>query len=173
MEHLLQLSVPWWELVVRSILIYVAFLIGLRLFGKREIGQFTMFDLVLILLVANALQPSITGPDSSVLGGLIIIATLLLFNRALAWTRNRFPAFDRLVSAQPTLLARDGQWFPPALEQEGLSPEDVEMALREHGVEKVEECREVVLEEDGSISVVPKVGTGLHRRRLVRVIRSR
>jgi len=173
MEHLLELSVPWWELVVRSILIYVAFLIGLRLFGKREIGQFTMFDLVLILLVANALQPSITGPDSSVLGGLIIIATLLLFNRALAWARNRFPAFDRLVSAQPTLLARDGQWFRPAMEQEGLSPQDVEMALREHGVERVDECREVVLEEDGSISVVPRVGTGLHRRRLVRVIHSR
>ena len=173
MEHLLQLSVPWWELVLRAIVIYVAFLIGLRLFGKREIGQFTMFDLVLILLVANALQPAITGPDTSVLGGVIIIATLLLFNRGLAWTRNRFPAVDRLVSPQPTVLGRDGRWFPKALEEEGLSVQDVEMALREHGVDKVGDVRECVLEEDGSISVVPKVGTGLHRRRTVRIIRQR
>jgi uncharacterized membrane protein YcaP (DUF421 family) len=172
-DHLLQLAVPWWELVVRAVVIYVAFLVGLRLFGKREVGQFTMFDLVLILLVANALQPAITGPDSSVLGGVIIIATLLLFNRGLAWARNRVPVIDRLVSGQPTVLGRDGQWFPKALEEEGLSVQDVEMALREHGVDKVSEVRECVLEEDGSISVVPKVGTGLHRRRRVRVVRSR
>jgi uncharacterized membrane protein YcaP (DUF421 family) len=172
MEHLLQLAVPWWELVVRPILIYVAFLIGLRLFGKREVGQFTMFDLVVLLLVANALQPAITGPDASVLGGVIIIATLLLFNRGLALARNRFPAVDRLVSPQPSVLVRDGKWFPQAMDREGLSVQDVEMALREHGVDKIEEVKEAVLEEDGTISVVPKAGTGLHRRvRRVRFLR--
>lgn len=174
MEHLLQLSVPWWELILRPILIYVAFLIGLRLFGKREIGQFTLFDLVLILLVANALQPAITGPDTSVLGGLIIIATLLLVNRGLALARRRFPAFDRLVSPQPTVLARDGKWFPQALDREGLSVQDVEMALREHGVDSIEEVRKAVLEEDGTISVVPKPGSGLQRRiRRVRFLKQR
>lgn len=173
MRHLFELAVPWWELILRSILIYVAFLIGLRLFGKREIGQFTMFDLVLILLVANALQPAITGPDSSVLGGIIIIATLLVLNRGLALARRRFPIVDRLVSPQPTVLARHGKWVRGALDQEGLSIQDVETALREHGVERVDETRECVLEEDGSISVVPKAGTGLHRRRTVRITRNR
>src|SRR5712664_2575909 len=172
-SEIFSLGIPWTHLVIRAVIIYIAFFIGLRLFGKREVGQFTMFDLVLILLVANALQPAITGPDSSVLGGVIIIATLLLFNRGLAWARNRVPVIDRLVSGQPTVLGRDGQWFPKALEQEGLSVQDVEMALREHGVDKVSEVRECVLEEDGSISVVPKVGTGLHRRRRVRIVRSR
>jgi uncharacterized membrane protein YcaP (DUF421 family) len=171
--HLFELNVPWWELVLRSILIYVAFFIGLRLFGKREIGQLTMFDLVLILLVANALQPAITGPDSSVLGGIIIIATLLLLNRGLALARRRFPIVDRLVSPQPTVLARNGEWNAQALDAEGLSTQDAETALREHGVETVAETRVCVLEEDGSISVVPKVGTGLHRRRTVRIVRNR
>jgi uncharacterized membrane protein YcaP (DUF421 family) len=69
------------------------------------------------------------------------------------------------------VLGRDGKWFPKALEEEGLSVEDVEMALREHGVDKMSDVRQCVLEEDGSISVVPKAGTGLHRRRTVRIVR--
>src|SRR2546422_303988 len=82
--ELFHLGIPWWHLVIRAALIYVIFFIGLRLFGKRELGQFTAFDLVLVLLVANALQPAMTGPDSSITGGMIIVATLLLFNRSVA-----------------------------------------------------------------------------------------
>ena len=70
----LQLGVPWWELALRAVVIYLVFFVGLRIFGKREIGQFTVFDLVLVLLVANALQPAMTGPDTSLTGGLILIA---------------------------------------------------------------------------------------------------
>src|SRR5438270_6486889 len=61
----LELGVPWWELALRAVVIYLVFFVGLRIFGKREIGQFTVFDLVLVLLVANALQPAMTGPDTS------------------------------------------------------------------------------------------------------------
>ena len=168
MPDWLSLSVPWWELVLRAVIIYVAFFIGLRIFGKREIGQFTVFDLVLILLVANALQPAMTGPDTSVTGGLILIASLLLVNRALALVRARVPAIDALINPQPTVIARDGKWIPENFAKEDLSVEDAEMALREHGVEKVDEVRLAVLEEDGSISVVPKDDGGTHRRRRVR-----
>jgi len=76
--EIFRLSIPWTHLVIRAIIIYIAFFIGLRLFGKRELGQFTTFDLVLVLLVANALQPAITGPDNSVTGGVIIIALSLI-----------------------------------------------------------------------------------------------
>ena len=69
-------ALPWWELVLRAVAIYVALLLALRLFGKREVGQFTLYDLVFVLLVANALQPAITGPDTSVVGGLILIVAL-------------------------------------------------------------------------------------------------
>lgn len=89
-------DIPPRELIVRSVTIYVAMVVALRLFGKREIGQFTLFDLVLVFLVANAVQPAMTGADSSLGGGLLIILTLVLTNRALAEARRRLP-FLRVV----------------------------------------------------------------------------
>jgi len=166
--ELLKLGVPWWELVVRSVLIYAAFFIGLRLFGKREIGQFTLFDLVLILLVANALQPAITGPDTSLLGGVIIIVTLLLLNRAVAVLRVYSPLLDRLIEPQPTLVAKDGRWIMDRLRREDLSLQDCEMALREHGIDNVQDVKLAVLEEDGTISVVPKEAPVMRTKRRVR-----
>jgi uncharacterized membrane protein YcaP (DUF421 family) len=164
-SHLFRLGVPWWELVIRSLLIYAVFFIGLRLFGKRELGQFTVFDLVLVLLVANALQPAITGPDSSVTGGVIIILVLLLINRGIAVLRSRWPAFDRLVEPPPTVVCEDGSLIKKNLEKEGLSVDDVQMALREHGIDKVSDCKLAVLENDGSISVVSKDSPNSYRRR--------
>lgn len=169
----LTLSVPWWELVLRAVIIYAVFFVGLRLFGKRELGQFTVFDLVLILLVANALQPAITGPDNSVTGGVIIIAALLLLNRGVALAVSRFPAFGRLVEPPPTTIIEDGSWVKENMEKEGVSQEDAMMALREHGVDKIEDVRLACLEEDGSISVVTKDSkrASPRRRRRVRFLR--
>jgi uncharacterized membrane protein YcaP (DUF421 family) len=171
------LTVPWWELVIRSVVVYLALLAVLRLFGKREVGQFTLFDLVVILLVANAVQPAMTGPDSSLLGGLIIIATLMGLDRAISQARARIPFVRTLLESNPTVIARDGRWIEPALEHEDLTIEDAEMALREHGFESVSQVEAAVLEADGSISVVPKDHDGVpdsrrpHRRlRIVRRI---
>src|SRR5438445_10685054 len=100
--EIFKLGIPWSHLVIRAVVIYVVFFIGLRLFGKRELGQFTTFDLVLVLLVANALQPAITGPDNSVTGGVIIITILLVFTRMAAMVRSRWPWFDRLIEPPPT-----------------------------------------------------------------------
>jgi uncharacterized membrane protein YcaP (DUF421 family) len=169
--ELITLAIPWWHLVIRAALIYVIFFVGLRLFGKRELGQFTTFDLVLVLLVANALQPAITGPDNSLTGGAIIVATLLILNRAVAMLRNRWPAFDHLIEPPPTVVVRDGSIITPSLEKEGLSVEDVQMAIREHGVENLSDVREAVLENDGSISVVTRSGERYRRRRRVRFLR--
>ena len=163
--ELFHLGIPWWHLVVRAALIYVIFFIGLRLFGKRELGQFTTFDLVLVLLVANALQPAITGPDSSITGGVIIVATLLIFNRGVAMLRSRWAAFDRLVEPPPTVLVHDGNLVKQNLEKEGLSVDDVEMAVREHGLDKMGDVGLAVLENDGSISVVGKGSAERFRRR--------
>lgn len=169
MGSLFKLSIPWWDLVLRSIVIYAVFFVGLRLFGKRELGQFTTFDLVLILLVANALQPAITGPDNSLTGGVIIIITLLLLNRSVAWLRSRWTWLDELVEPPPTVIARDGAWLKKEMEDEGLSLEDGEMALREHGVAKIDDVKLAVLEEDGSISVITKDAAGAPKRRRRRI----
>ncbi len=170
--EIFKLGIPWSHLVIRAVIIYVVFFIGLRLFGKRELGQFTTFDLVLVLLVANALQPAITGPDNSVTGGVIIITILLVFNRMVALVRNRWPWFDALIDPPPTVVVQDGEISKPALEKEGLSETDVEMAIREHGIDKLSDVKQAVLENDGSISVVT-TGTGerFRRRRRVRFLK--
>lgn len=160
------LQLPAWELALRATAIYVALLVALRLFGKREVGQFTLIDLVLILLLANAVQPAMTGPDTSLTGGLVIIVTLILVNRAIALARAKLPFVARLVESPPTELARDGAWIAGALEREELSIDDVTMAIREHGLTDVSEVKLAVLEGDGMISVVPRDPSKIgHRRR--------
>ncbi|MBI3751866.1 MAG: DUF421 domain-containing protein [Chloroflexi bacterium] len=146
------------ELVVRATVVYVVFLAALRLSGKRELGQFTVFDLALVLLASNALQPAITGPDASLPGALIILATLFALNRTAAYARGHSPAVRRLLDPTPTVVARDGQWLPEAIRAEGLDADDLAAALREYGLETIDEVRLAVLEHDGSISVVPRQG---------------
>ena len=153
-----QLSVSPIEIVARTTIIYLVFLALLRLSGKRQIGQFTLFDIALVLLAANALQPAMTGPDQSITGGVIIVITIFGLNRLVAEARVRIPLLQRLLESQPTEIGRDGAWLKDALEQQGVDEEDVEAALREHGLEHVEQMKRAVLEEDGSISIVPADG---------------
>ena len=156
------------ELVARTAIVYVVFVAVLRVFGKRELGQFTIFDLALLLLAANALQPAMTGPDNSVLGGLVILATIFALNWLTAMIREHVPLARRLLEPEPTVLARDGVWVDEAVAAEDLDPDDLAAALREHGLERIDDARLVVLESDGSISVVPRESDSeaLRRRRL-------
>ncbi len=163
-----QLAIPVWQLVLRSAVIYVLLLLGLRLFGKREVGQFTLFDLVLVLLVANAVQPAITGPDTSLTGGFVITLTLFGLNAIVAVLRFRSPMMRRLTEGRATVIARDGEWIDAALRHEGLEPEDCLMALREHGFASVDDVALAVLETDGTISVVPRDQDVRRGRRRVR-----
>jgi uncharacterized membrane protein YcaP (DUF421 family) len=150
-----QLDVAPIELVVRTAIIYLLFLAFLRLSGKRQLGQFTLFDIALVLLAANALQPAMTGPDQSITGGVIIIITMFALNRLVAEARLRVPIVRRLLEFEPTVIGRDGQWLMDELEKQGIDLDDVDAALREHGLERVEQMKVAVLEEDGSISIVP------------------
>jgi uncharacterized membrane protein YcaP (DUF421 family) len=134
--------------------IYVALLVALRLFGKREVGQFTLYDLVFILLVANALQPAITGPDTSVVGGLILIVALVGTNYIVG-KLNNLPRFRRLFTPAPAVIVRDGQCLMDVMRREGVDQEEVEMSMREHGIADMKEVQLAVLEPDGTISIVP------------------
>jgi len=146
--------------------IYVALLVALRIFGKREVGTFTLYDLVFILLVANALQPAITGPDNSLGGGLLLIVALVLTNAGVGWL-DRFPRFHRLLAAPPAVIIKDGEYVRDVMKKEGVDQEEVETAMREHGVADVKEVQLGVLEPDGSISIVA-TGLATRTRRRVR-----
>src|SRR5256885_994345 len=127
------LAIPPWELVARSVAIYSGLLLALRFFGKREVGQFTLYDLVLILLVANAVQPAMTGPDTSLGGGLVIIVTLIVLNFAVG-RLDRFGLFHRLLEPEPTLVVQNGRYLARNMRREGVEREEIESAIREHGL---------------------------------------
>src|SRR5215472_12159717 len=103
------LGTPVWQIVVRSLVVYLAVFIGFRLTGKRELGQMTIFDLVLILLIANAFQNAMVGSDVSLQGGLVAAAVLLIVNRLVAAVRLRIPLVSRLFEGQQTVLVERGQ----------------------------------------------------------------
>jgi uncharacterized membrane protein YcaP (DUF421 family) len=149
--------------VVRGVVIYLALLVVLRLFGKREVGQFTLYDLVFILLVANALQPAITGPDNSLVGGLILIVALVLTNFGVGRLAD-VPQLHRFFSPPPALLVKNGQYLRRTMRREGVLPDEVDMAAREHGIEDIKQVERAVLEEDGSISIVGS-GSGARPKR--------
>jgi uncharacterized membrane protein YcaP (DUF421 family) len=148
-------SVNLLEIVARAAIVYFAVLVGLRLGGKREIGQMTVFDLVVILLIANAVQNAMTGPDVSVTGGLVAAAVLLTLNYALGVARERVPFLRKAVEGEPTLLVNGGKFIERNLRHEGIDEDLVMMAMREHGVAELKDVKLAVLETDGSISVVP------------------
>ena len=144
------------EIVIRTAIIYFAVLLGIRLAGKREVGQMTPFDLVLLILIANAVQNAMTGPDNSVTGGLVAATTLLVLNFLLSRVVFKNRRLRRLVEGTPTILVRDGQLIMKNLASEHIDPDEIRQALREHGVPNPDEVGLAVLEIDGSISVLRK-----------------
>lgn len=163
-------SVNVLELVVRGVVVYVALLVALRVFGKREVGQFTLYDLVFILLVANALQPAMTGTDSSLVGGLVLIVALVSANFAVG-RLDRLPRVHRLFTPAPSVIIKDGSYIPEVMRREGVTQDDCEMAIREHGLSGAKEVKLGVLEADGSISVVPESSSVHRSKRRVRYVR--
>ncbi len=153
--------------MARAVVVYAALLVALRLFGKREVGQFTLYDLVFILLVANALQPAMTGPDSSVGGGIVLIAALVAANFAVG-RLDDIGIFHRLFGSSPSVLIKDGKLMPATLKREGITGDEVEMAIREHGVDSLKDVELGVLEPDGTISIVPTESNVRKTRRRVR-----
>lgn len=141
-------------IVLRTIAVYLVIVVGLRLTGKRQIGQMTPFDLALLLLLANSVQNAMVGQDSSLVGGLVAALVLLVLNATLGRIAVRSAAFGRVLRGHSRLLVNRGVVVEPALAEEGINHEDLMQALREQGVATIEDVRLAVLEIDGTISVL-------------------
>jgi len=142
------------DIIVRTVVIYFFLLFGIRLSGKREVGQMTPFDLVLVLLLANAVQNAMLGEEVSLIGGLIAASVLLLLNLGIDRLALRHRRVAALVRGHARLLVNRGIIVEANLEAEGISREDLMQALREHSVATLEDVRLAVLEVDGTISVL-------------------
>ncbi len=140
---------------LRTTVVYLVLVAVLHGAGKRELGQLTLPDMVALLVISNAVQNAMIGPDTSLTAGLVAALTLVVLNRLVDILMRRSPWLRRQLVGAPTLLVRDGQLVFPALAREGITEDEVIQALREHGISDLAEVVMAVLEVDGTISIVP------------------
>ena len=152
--HLWIPDVPLVEKVVRSVVVYVFLLAAFRLVGKRQVGQMTPFDLVVLLIISNIVQNALIGDDNSLGGGLLGATTILVVNALVAWMTFRSKRLRRVVEHTPTILVRHGRILWENLARERLSLSEFHAALRREGVVTVRGLRYVLLEQDGHLSVL-------------------
>ena len=161
------------QIVLRTGVIYLLVLIGVRLSGKREVGQMTPFDLTLLLLLSNSVQNAMTGPDTSLLGGAVAACTRLVLNYGVAAVSGSNRHLRRLIQGEPSLLIHDGKVIEPHMARERVSMDELHRALREHGINSPDQVALAVLEVDGSISclkydeIKPDANTHQVRRRFI------
>jgi uncharacterized membrane protein YcaP (DUF421 family) len=137
-----------------SACVYVFMVVAIRLFGKKEIAQLSIIDLVFILLISNAVQNAMVGPDTSLLGGICAAGTLFIINFALKYAIYRFPKFSAFVQGSPVMLVYEGAIIKENMIKSKISIYEIEEAAREHGVMSIDEINLAILEVDGNISIL-------------------
>ena len=150
------LAIPWWELIVRSAVVYGFLLILLRLTGKRQVGQLAPFDLVLLLVLSNAVQNSMNGGDNSLIGGLISAFVLVGLNYVIGVVTFRSKRLESIIEGRPQIIIHNGQLFEDVMARAKLTHHELDAALRQSGCASVHEVHTAILENNGSISVVPR-----------------
>jgi uncharacterized membrane protein YcaP (DUF421 family) len=152
---MVDIAMPWWEFIVRGAIVYFVLLAIVRLSGKRTVGQFTPFDLLVVMLLSEGVSNSLTGGDESLVGGLLVALTLVALNIGVAYMTSHSRKMADLVDSTPVLVGRDGKIFEDLLKKSRVGIADVEQALRESDCE-LAEMKYAVLESDGSISIMKK-----------------
>ena len=150
------LSLPWWEFVVRALVVYVFLLVLLRITGKRQVGQLDPFDLVLLLVLSNAVQNSMNGNDSSVLGGMILSITLVGANFIVSYLTYRSKKLEGWIEGRPVVLIHHGKVIQKSMDEVKLTIHELNSSLRANGCTTPEQVLVAILENNGEITVIPK-----------------
>ena len=158
-------------IAAKTLIVYLFLIIGLRLLGKRELGQMNIFDLVLIIVLGNSIQNAMMNNDNSLVGGLIAGTVLLIVNRIFNTILQHSKKAERVMVGHPMLIISEGVPIDYRLNREGVTHDQVMTALREHGLTRLDQVKMAVLEVDGSISVVPQDSEVLKTRRHFKALR--
>jgi uncharacterized membrane protein YcaP (DUF421 family) len=150
------ISFPWWHLLIRSVVVYVAVLMLLRLGGKRQVGQLNVAQFAALLLISNAVQNSMNGGDNSITGGLISAAVLILLSYVFSFLTYHSKDWENFIQGSPTLLIHHGRLIHSNLRAELMSIRELRVLLRKQGVQDLADVEEAVLESDGFISITRK-----------------
>jgi uncharacterized membrane protein YcaP (DUF421 family) len=146
------------SVALRTAIVYVFLVVGFRLAGKREAGQLSTLDLVVLLIIANAVQNAMVGQNTSLAAGLIAAAVILGLDRSIHMLTDRFRPLRQVIEGEPSILVRDGEILDGVLKREGISRDELGIALREHGMMDASEAAYVFLETNGQITVIPRPG---------------
>src|SRR3989454_6270739 len=125
------------DVALRTSVVYLALLVGLRLTGTRQLGQMSTFDLVLLLIIANAVQNAMVGPDTSLAGGLVAAGVLIGWHRVIDWWRLRSRSVAKLLAGEGIMLIHDGKILEAHCRRAGITHDELQQALREHGLASV------------------------------------
>jgi uncharacterized membrane protein YcaP (DUF421 family) len=142
------------EVVGRSVAVYLFMVAALRLFGKKELSQLNTADIILVLLISNAVQNAMVGYNTSLLGGMIAAIALFSMNLIFKKVMLKFPTLKNWVQDKPEILIRHGKVMFDTLAKIGISSDELEEAMREHGVETYKDVKLAMLEMDGNISII-------------------
>ncbi len=145
---------PYFVIILRSVSVYIFIVVAIRLFGKKELAQLSVFDLVFILLISNSVQNAMVGSDSSLQGGIIAAGALFVINYIVKYFLYRDKWFGRALQGEPVILIHKGKVVLKNLERQQMSLHELEAAVREHGVDSIKEVDLAVLEVDGNVSVL-------------------
>lgn len=151
-----KLAQPWWEFVLRALLVYGFLLVALRLTGKRQVGQLAPFDLVLLLVLSNAVQNSMNAGDNTVMAGFILVATLLAVNATMGWLTWRNKRAEILIEGRPQILVHNGVMDEVILTSERITQHELMAAVRQAGLSDLADVRVAILENNGRINVIAK-----------------
>lgn len=158
MRDLFALQMPWWELVLRGFLVYAGIFLFMRLSARREVGEFTPFDLAVLLILSEAVSPALTGEERSWTGAMIVVATLLGLNWALSTVSFRYRRLGRWLEGEPVMVVRNGRVLYRRLRECRITHQELLAALRKEGCRRLSEVALAVVETDGRISVTPRSG---------------
>jgi uncharacterized membrane protein YcaP (DUF421 family) len=147
-------SLPWYEMVFRGVVVYVFLIVLIRITGRRQVGMLAPFDFILLLILSNAVQNSMNGGDNSLGGGLLIAATLVTLNWAVSLLSRRSKLIEGLLVGRPVFLIKDNYVLEKNLHLEKITHHELMAALRSAGCANIEHARHVILETNGSITVV-------------------
>jgi uncharacterized membrane protein YcaP (DUF421 family) len=145
---------PYFDIAFRSSCVYLFMIAAFRLFGKRELSQLSIADLALIVLISNAVQNAMVGPNTSLLGGLTAATVLFCLNMLLGYLLYRFKGVRSLVQAEPVTLITDGKMVVSHMKKALLTEDELMAAIREHGLNSISEVKFAILEADGNISII-------------------
>ena len=148
------------EKMLRSGVVYLFLLLAFRFTGKRQVGQLTPFDLVVLLIISNVVQNAVIGNDNSLGGGLIGAVTILALNYGVTEVAYRSKRARRLIEATPTLLIHNGRILQENMRRERITLDELLAALRRNGLVEPAQVHVAVLEENGGISVIPRTAEG-------------